>query len=133
MKDLHSSLKTEVIGEHQASGVNYALVRLQHSKTDVSYSLHAHPASYTGSELNTPGYLEYLKFQVSNCPFFPSGKCLVREVGEGFDTKGFGDAFGRSFGTLTDANKHLKECGIYIAIGVTIGVRSSIVLFGQLL
>ncbi len=117
MRDLHSSLKTEIIGQHQASGVNYALARLQHGKTDVSHSLHAYPASYTLSDFSTPGYLRYLGFQESNCSFFPSGKCFVREVGANFDMKGFADTFGRSFNALSDANKHFTECGIYIVKG----------------
>jgi hypothetical protein len=115
MRDLHTALKSEVIEKCHASGVDYVLARLQHGKSEVSYSLHAYPMSYTfSSELNTIRLLQHLEFQENKCPFFPSGICLGREVQEGFDAKEFSNAFGRSFAALSDANKHFKECGLYI-------------------
>ena len=114
MKDLHIALKSEVVEKSHASGVDYVLARLQHGKTDVSYSLHAYPMSYTSSELNPIRLLQHLGFQESKCPFFSSGRCLGYEVQEGFDAKEFGDAFGRSLAALSDANGHFKECGLYI-------------------
>ncbi|HBA39449.1 MAG TPA: hypothetical protein DCZ05_06835 [Deltaproteobacteria bacterium] len=117
MRDLHSALKTDVIGQHQAGGVSYVLVRLQHSKTEISHSLHASSMSFSTSGLQRPGMLLGLGFELSNCSFIPGGKCFAREVADGFDLPTFAEAFTRCFNALNEADRHFQQCGIYVVRG----------------
>jgi hypothetical protein len=90
------------------------LVRLQYSKTDISHSLHAFSTSFSTSGLQRPGVLAHLGFRLSDCSFIPGGKCLAREVAEGFDLPGFAEAFSRCFSALNEADKDFRQCGIYV-------------------
>jgi hypothetical protein len=46
-RDLHKSLKSEVLSEASVSGANLAHVKLAWGKEDVAYSLHVAPNSWT--------------------------------------------------------------------------------------
>lgn len=114
MRDLHSALKTDVLGQFQAGGVSYVLVRLQYGRSDISYSLHASAMTSFSSGLQIPGVLTHLDFEASNCIFIPGGRCLVREVADGFDLHRFSEAFTRCFNALNEADKHFQQCGIHV-------------------
>ncbi len=114
MKDLHSALKTEVVKQHQSGGVNYVLVRLQHTKTDISHSLHADPGGFSTSGLPRSGVLAHLGFRLSDCNFIAGRKCFAREVADGFDLPGFAEGFTRCFNALNEADMHFRQCGVYI-------------------
>lgn len=113
MPDLHSSLKTEVISQHKQSGVEYAVVRLQDSKTAIRYSLHVNPRSYSTAGMQTTDLLALLGFAHTNCPIF-RGACYVREVGGEFDLDGFTGAVSQGYSALAEAERHLSRCGIFL-------------------
>lgn len=113
-RDLHSALRTERVAEAIGAGVNFLLVRLQRGKNDIGYSVHAYPQRHTLSGLQTPDFLVYLGFAVSTCAFTPGGRCLIREVTDGFHVGEFARAFEQGWGAFEKAEKDFEACGFFI-------------------
>ena len=110
-RDLHTSLKSEVIEKGSTPCGEAVLVRQMWSKTDVKYSVHVGPNLYTSFGLQWPDFLSYLGFSHLKCSFLPSGQCYAREVPEGFDLKKFSEALRSGFTNLENAQKQLGSCG----------------------
>jgi len=92
-RDLHSALKTEIVQVAADGGIDYKIARLQSSKDDIAYSLHAYPATFSFSGIQRDGLLSHLGFKIGNCAFFPQGKCLARAVSAEFPLVDFAKAF----------------------------------------
>lgn len=113
MNDLHSALKTELVQKVNEQGIEFALVRLQHSKDSIQYTLHARPNSYSLSGMQTTDLLAHIGFSRSNCSFLIS-ECYARVVQPDFDVHRFASAFATAFSSFTNADKHLEACGLSI-------------------
>ncbi len=109
-RDLHSALKTEIVGTAADGGVDYKLVRLQSSKDDITYSLHAYPSGFSLSGIQREGLLGHLGFKIGSCAFFPQGKCLARAVSAEFPLADFAMAFSSAYATLGDTERQLEAC-----------------------
>lgn len=134
-KDLHTALKTEVIQQASINGVDWALVRLQYTKTDIAYSLHANPTSYSSAGIQKTDYLGILGFSRSRCSFLRSMECYSSWVNEKFDLMGFTSAFTNGYRFLEDAEKKLNSCGLYLDMtegyGFHFGKPSSVILYSK--
>jgi len=111
-RDLHQSLKTEVLAKANASGAELALVKLAWGKNDFAFSLHVAPNTWSTSGLQLPDFLSHLGFSRQACSILRS-ECYVRQVQEGFDLNTFGAALGAGFEQLTQAQRHLETCGFH--------------------
>lgn len=112
-RDLHSALKTEVLDKISHDGLEAALVRLQWSKADYGFSLHVRPNSFTMSGTQRADLLDFIGFKLAECSFLRD-KCFHKEVNEGFDTRGFLQAFSRAYEFFCTAESLLGSCGFYI-------------------
>jgi hypothetical protein len=110
-RDLHSALKTEVVLSVEGGGVQFKLVRLQSSKDNISFSLHANPNTFSFSGVQAADLLAHLGFQVSPCAFFSVGKCLATFVREDFPLEKFAESFAKVYPTVREAEKLLQDCG----------------------
>ena len=111
---LHEALRTEVVDRHGLSGLNLVLVRLQRSKTDITFSLHAEPTLFNLSgRFMSAHLLERIGFSVGDCAFVERGKCLARGVPEGFDVRGFATVIATATETLREGCDALLECGFF--------------------
>jgi len=113
-RDLHSALKTEVILSNEGGGVQFKLVRLQASKDDVAFSVHANPNTFSLSGVQTADLLAHLGFQVGSCAFFPGGKCLATFVRTDFPLKEFAESFAKAYPALREAERLLGDCGFVL-------------------
>ena len=78
---LHEALRTEVVDRYGVSDLNLVLVRLQRSKTDITFSLHAEPTSLNVSgRFMSAHLLELIGFSVGDCAFVERRKCRARGV-----------------------------------------------------
>ena len=109
-RDLHKSLKSEVLAKATASGAELALVKLAWGKEDVAFSLHVAPNTWSTSGIQIPDLLSYLGFSRQPCLFLRS-ECYVKEVQEGLDLNNFGRALGDAYQQLSQAQRHLESCG----------------------
>jgi hypothetical protein len=113
-QDLHSALKTEPVAQGAGGGVEFQVVRLQNSKSDVKLSLHANPNSWSSAGIQTTDFLSYLGFDRSSCAFIVGGQCYSRLVADDFDLGKFTDAFANSFAALGEAERHLEACAFLL-------------------
>jgi hypothetical protein len=112
---LHQGLSTEVVDKHSVGGVNYSVVRLQNSKTDVMYSLHAEQSTFNLSGHITEAHiLHRLGFSQGPCAFFPGGQCLSIEIPESFDVRIFAGDISNTKSILREALDSLQACGFYV-------------------
>lgn len=112
-RDLHSALRTEILGKATEPGIEFVLASLQRSKTVFSFTLHAKPNSYSTSGLQTTDALAHLGFRRGNCVFL-NGECYAREVGEDLALESFAQAFGAYHMALKQADGQLASCGLQI-------------------
>ena len=82
--DLHSALKTEIVATASAGGVDYQLAKLQWSKEEVGYSIHATPTSYSTAGLQTTDLLAFLGFKRGSCAFSRRGECYATRASPDF-------------------------------------------------
>lgn len=114
-RDLHSSLKSEIVAKANKNHLEAVVVRLQWSKQDIAYSLHVNPTSYTPSGLQKSDFLSYLGFQrADQCTFTSFQRCYVKQVTESFDPQQFVDAFERAYVHLGKAEGALGACGFLL-------------------
>lgn len=116
MRDLHTSLRSEILSSPSTKGANIVVARLQDGKEDVRFSLHVAPNEWTTAGLQPTDTLSYLGFDRSDCPFHPGRQCYAREIGDGFDSAGFANSLPQIHRKLADANQHLEECGLPLDI-----------------
>ncbi|HET6382294.1 MAG TPA: hypothetical protein VFJ58_02795 [Armatimonadota bacterium] len=67
-RDLHSSLRTSVVGSDSGSGVELTLARLQWGKDDVAFSIHASPRSFSLSGQQTSDLLSSSGISTNGMP-----------------------------------------------------------------
>ena len=60
-------------------------MRLQSSKTDSAFSVHAAPNTWSIVGVQTTDFLSYLGFRRSACHFVATQECYVRWVDQSFD------------------------------------------------
>lgn len=113
MTDLHSALKTSVVGDHTDGGVRYLQVRLQSGKESFRDTLHAKPNTYSTAGIQTTDFLSLIGFQRSSCAFH-NGECFCREVRPDLDLRGLANAIGKALALLQGADRHLEQCSLYI-------------------
>ena len=113
-RDLHSALKTEVVLSVEGGGVQFKLVRLQSSKDDVAFSVHANPSTFSFSGVQTADLLTHLGFQAGSCAFFPGDRCLAAAVRTDFPLKEFAESFSKAYPALREAERLLGECGFVL-------------------
>jgi len=127
-RDLHKSLKSEVLAKANAAGAELVLVRLAWGKDDVAFSLHVAPNSWSTSGLQLPDLLSYIGFSRQPCLFLHN-ECFVREVDANLDLSAFGVALGTAYQALTQSQRLLESCGFRLSQpegwGYFFGKRSS--------
>lgn len=109
-RDLHKSLKSEIQATISADWGNLALAKLAWDKDDIAYSLHVAPNTFSTSGIQTTDLLSYLGFSRQLCSFLRN-ECYAKEVNEGFDLNKFLQAFGKAYQQLSQAERHLENCG----------------------
>ena len=93
--------KVEEVRRHGAAALEYVIVRLQKSKTDIKYTLHARPTSYTLSGgITQADLLHRLGFSHGPCAFLTGDQSIAREVPEDFDLPRFTQVVERAFAEL---------------------------------
>jgi len=90
-------------------GVDFLLSKLQNSKDDVAYALHADLTSFTLTGLSEADLLATLGFSKEPCPLVPRGECLAAWVRPQFPLREFADTFPDAFSNLETAEKHLTR------------------------
>lgn len=113
MTDLHSALKTAVVGDHTIAGIHYLLVRLQNSKVDSFDTLHARPTSYSTGGVQSTDFLSLIGFARSSCAFH-KGECFCRQVAPDLDIGLLGSAIGKSLEAFQAATSYLERCGLFV-------------------
>jgi hypothetical protein len=114
-RSLHEALKVEEVRRHGAAALEYVIVKLQKSKTDIKYTLHARPTFYTLSGgITQADLLHRLGFSHGPCAFLTGDQCIAREIPENFDLPRFTQTVERAFGELEAGIKLLLECGFYV-------------------
>jgi hypothetical protein len=111
-RSLHEALKVEEVRRHGATGLEYVVVKLQKSKTDIKYTLHARPTFYTLSGgITQADLLHHLGFSNGPCAFLTGDQCIARQVPEDFDVPAFAKTVESAFAELQTGIKLLFECG----------------------
>jgi len=111
-QDLHQALKSEVISKKSVGGVNFILTKLQYSKDNFGYSLHAEPNTFTFSGgPQTSDFLAWLGFERSVCGFIPRGECYVCAVVQNFSLDEFCSTFEKIVSLLASTYNDLSSCG----------------------
>lgn len=111
-RDLHQSLKSEVIATKISGSGKFVVAKLQWGKIDVGYSLHVDPNGYSISGgYQTTDFLSHIGFQSSTCPFTGGGKCFCKWVDADFDLEKFVPLFDSGFNKMCEAQKDLERCG----------------------
>lgn len=113
MTDLHSALKTSVVGEHTDGGIHYLKVRLQSGKDSFRDTLHARPNQFSTSGLQATDMLALIGFSRSTCAFHHA-ECFCREVQPDINLAALAQAIGKAFASVQKADSHLERCGLYI-------------------
>jgi hypothetical protein len=113
-RDLHSALKTDVIGSANAEGLQLVLVRLQWAKDDSAFSLHVAPNQWSTSGLQLTDALSYLGFQRQTCPFVDLREAYCDWVNGDIDLNRFARSISQIHAQLCEAQRHLEACGFQL-------------------
>ena len=113
MTDLHSALKTTVVGSHNSDGIHYILARLQNGKDDFIDTLHARPNTFSSAGIQRTDFFSLIGFTRSGCAFHQA-ECFCRQVSQDLDLSGLGNAIGKSFVSFQKADSHLENCGLFV-------------------
>lgn len=108
---LHSALRTETIRIEHARGFVLTLVRLQHGKDSVTFSLHVVPNLWSTYGMQGSDVLAIAGLVRATCTF-SGDECFVREVPEDFDVAGFGASLAAALEKLKSAHQHMEHCGL---------------------
>ena len=116
MKDFHKGLKVgqQQLGRSAAFGVEFLAIEHQWGKADFEYSIHAFPSQFGPSGLQTTDLLALLGFRLRNCAFRNGQQCYSIEVRPGLDLSRFPNAFDAAYGVLSEAERHLNNCGFQL-------------------
>jgi hypothetical protein len=112
-EDLHSGLKTEVVGQSNAGGIHFLQVRVVQGKNRSIDGLHGHPSAWTSSGLQATDFLSYLGFRRDACPFHRS-ECYSKAIPPTFDLPGFCGAAVEAFNHVKAAGSALESCGLFL-------------------
>jgi hypothetical protein len=112
MSELHAALKTEVVARANIASAEFAVARLQDSKTSERWTLHARPGSYTTAGWQTTDVLGTLGFRHSRCNFVTGEQCYARMVPRDFSLDTFAPAFETASRRLLESVRHLEACGL---------------------
>jgi hypothetical protein len=110
-RDLHSALKTDVIGKVQADGLQVVLIRLQWAKDDSAFSLHVAPNQWSSSGFQLTDTLSYLGFTRQECPFVDSRQAYCDWTSGDIDLARYAEGISKVHGHLLEAQRHLEACG----------------------
>ena len=114
MSDLHSALKTEIIGRQSGTTAEFVLVHLQDSKTADRWTLHARPGSFTTAWWQTTDVLGTLGFRHSRCNFVLGEQCYARTISRDFSLEQFVPQFENAARELLASRRSdlvtLQEC-----------------------
>lgn len=113
-RDLHRSLKSEILAKATAAGAELALVKLAWGKQQTAITLHVAPNTFSTAGLQIPDLLSYLGLSRQSCSFLQRGECYAREVGSELDLVAFGQALDEAYRQLSEAQRRLEACGITI-------------------
>lgn len=112
-RDPHQSLKSEILAQTQSKSVRLLLAKLQWSKSDIGFSLHTNPYTYSTHGFQANDFLKLLGFERSRCSFLSGNECYVKWVDKGFDVTHFARLFDQSFANLLAAQRDLEQCGFF--------------------
>lgn len=113
MSDLHSALKTTIVGDHADGGIRYLQVRLQSGKDSFRDTLHARPNTFSTSGFQTTDFLSLIGFNRSPCAFHQA-ECFCREVSSELDLPQLAAAINKGLVLVQEADRHLEQCGLFI-------------------
>lgn len=105
--DLHRAPKTEVLGRQQHPGAEFIYVKLQHGKTELTYSLHVAVSDDVLGQL-----LFQLGFRKGPCQFSIHAHCFSRALDSAVDLPVFMSAFAAAHEKYASASTTLGSCGI---------------------
>jgi hypothetical protein len=88
------------------------LQRLQWSKDEIAFSLHASPNTFTTSGLQLTVALSYLGFQRHHCPFQVAREGYCDWVEETVDLNQVGESVHGVHRSLSSAERHFNACGL---------------------
>jgi hypothetical protein len=128
-KDLHSALKSDEVRSTSVQGLKMVLQRLQWSKDEIAFSLHASPNTFTTSGLQLTDALSYLGFQRQRCPFQVTQDGYCDWVEETVDLNQVGESVLGVHQSLSSAERHFNACGLRLpqpeGFGFFLGKESS--------
>jgi hypothetical protein len=110
---LHNSLKSETLEKTNTGNFQFALAKLQWSKTDIGFSVHVNSNTWISSGLQGGVFLDNLGLAHSECPFL-QGECRAMSVSENFNLSSFAAVLEGAFSGVREAEKKLEACGIRI-------------------
>lgn len=113
MTDLHSALKTSVVGDHTDGGIQYLQVRLQYGKDSFRDTLHAKPSQFSTSGFQATDMLSLIGFSRSACAFHRA-ECYCREVRPDINLPALAQAVSKSLALIQTADDQLSRCGLYL-------------------
>jgi hypothetical protein len=111
--DPHKSLKSEIIDKIKSRNANYILAKLHWTKSEIGFSLHVLPSSFTQSGYQITDFLIHLGFDRGFCSFAEHQECYVSCVDQLFDLNNFINLFEDSYINLQEAQKYLEKCGFF--------------------
>ena len=116
MKDFHKGLKIEErqLGRSPGCNVDFLGVQHQWGKTDFEHSVHAFPSQFSTSGLQTTDLLSLLGFERQVCAFRNGLECYCVEVRPGLDLSNVPASFDTAYKALTEAERHLENCGLQL-------------------
>src|SRR3990172_9247692 len=104
--DHHTALRSEILQKAPSRGIDFLVAKLQDSKDEIAFSIHADPTSFTLSGLQQADLLANLGFSKERCPFTARGECLTAWVPAEFPLNDFAEAFPQAFSQLETAERH---------------------------
>jgi len=111
-RDLHSSLKTEIIDSIQVQGLKLVRTRLQWAKEDVAFSVHVSPNQFSTSGMQLTDALSYLGFDRQPCPFVELQEGYCGWAHERDDLSELAAVISKVHSHLRDAQQRLQSCGL---------------------
>ena len=115
VRDHHTALRSEILGNINAGHVQIVLARLQSGKNDVVFTLHVSSNIIYSAGLQPTHWLKLLGFRENaQCQFSSARECFSKEVTEGYDLQQFAAAFNEGFVQLQNAEEGLQACGFWL-------------------
>ena len=112
--DFHSALKTEIINKVKAEGIEVAILKLQYSRDNIAYSLHANSNVFSLSGLQRSDLFLLLGLENKNCSIFPGGECYTTWIEESFPLNDFANEFKNGYNLFCEAERNLSIFGLML-------------------